>query len=50
MRYRVSPMVGTRDRVHACYFGAGVGRAVRKCTGNRYESSCSGLLGNSTWV
>ena len=50
MRYRLSPMVDDRDRVYACYFGAGVGRAVRKVTGNRYESTCNGLLVSSTWV
>ena len=48
MRYRLSPMVDNKDRVYACYFGAGVGRAVRKFTGNRYESTCNGLLVRST--
>ena len=41
-------MGDTRDGVYACYFGAGVGRAVRKFTGNRCESTCNGLLVSST--
>ena len=50
MRYRVLPMVDGRDRVYACYFGAGVGRAVRKVPGNRYEATCNGLLVSNTWL
>ena len=50
MRYRLSPMVDDRDGVYACYFGAGVGRAVRKVPGNRYEATCNGLLVSNTWL
>ena len=50
MRYRVLPMVDGRDMVYACYFGAGVGRVVRKVPGNRCEATCNGLLDGNTWL